>query len=128
METLYFILGALSVVTIIAVVSVFKIKREMSEMVEDRLDVAVNHLSSYIERVERNIDEADNNLEAEINKVDEARGKQHFEHIDYVDTLHNNLMDEMNKLYGYVDSRTDKMATNVSKHIAEINQAVDALK
>ena len=82
----------------------------MSEMVEDRLDVAVNHLSSYIEKVERNIHEEDNNLQAEIDRLRE-----------YADG-------ELNKLYGYVDSRTDKMATNVSKHIAEINQVIDALK
>ena len=31
------------------------------------------------------------------------------------------LKDELNKLYGYVDSRHDKLADGVSKHIADIN-------
>ena len=31
METLYFVLGALSVVTLVAVVSVFKIRKEMGK-------------------------------------------------------------------------------------------------
>jgi signal transduction histidine kinase len=116
METLYFILGALSVVTLIAVVSVFKIRKEMDQMVEDRLDQVVNHLSNYIEKVERYSDAVESRIDSEVNKLNE-----------YVDQLHDNTYKEMDKLYGYVDSRTDKMADGVSKHIAEINQTLDSL-
>ena len=116
METLYFVLGALSVVTLIAVVSVFKIRKEMDQMVEDRLDQTVNHLSSYIEKVERYSDAVESRIDSEVYKLHE-----------YVDQLHDNATGEMDKLYGYVDSRTDKMADSVSKHIAEINQTLGSL-
>jgi phosphoglycerate-specific signal transduction histidine kinase len=114
METLYFVLGALSVVTLIAVVSVFKIRKEMDKMVEDRLDQAVYSLSNYIEKVERYSDAVESRIDSEVNKLHE-----------YVDQLHDNSHREMDKLYGYVDSRTDKMADNVSRHIAEINQRLE---
>ena len=114
METLYFVLGALSVVTLVAVVSVFKIRKEMDKMVDDRLDQTVNHLSSYIEKVERYSDAVESRIDSEVDKL-----------YKYADQLHSKHEDDLNELYRYVDSRTDKMADNVSKHIAEINQRLE---
>jgi len=117
METLYFVLGMLSVVAMAAVVSLFKIRKEMSEMVTDRLDESVNHLSSYIERVERRIDEVEMTFDSNENRV-----------VDYADKLHKQQEESLNDLYRYVDSRTDKMASGISQHIADINKEIDSLR
>lgn len=117
METLYFVLGMLSVVAMAAVVSLFKIRKEMSEMVTDRLDESVNHISSYIEKVERRIDEVEMTFDRNENRV-----------VDYADKLHKQHEESLNDLYRYVDSRTDKMASGISLHIADINKEIDSLK
>ena len=63
-----------------------------------------------IDRIEALIDSKDDNIHK------------------YADQLHNNLYDEMNKFYSYVDSRTDKLATGISGHIADINKEIDSLR
>ena len=39
------------------------------------------------------------------------------EAIDYTDQLNNNTQDEMNKLYGYIDSRVDKLDSKLMDEI-----------
>ena len=59
-------------------------------------------------------------IDQEIDRLDATERKLY----EYADQLHNHLEEEMNKLYGYVDSRTDKMADGFSKHIADINRQI----
>ena len=115
METLYFMLGALSVVTLFAVVSVFRIKSELKEFAQAEAGRTHDLLG-------RSVDELENNLYRKIEELERELDKKEHELFNYSDSLDQNLRDEMEKLYGYVDSRTDKMADGVSKHIAEINQ------
>jgi len=118
MEVLYFVLGALSVVTLFAVVSVFRIKSELKEFTK-------NEISRNYNSVGHTIDELENNLYRRIEDLERMLDKKENELIDYADKLHNHLYDEMNKLYGYVDSRTDKTADGVAKHLAEIYKKLD---
>ena len=108
METLYFVLGMLSVVVVMAVVSVFRIKSELKEFANTEKD-----LYDRIDMIERRIDQ-------EIDRTDQLNHKQY----EYADKLYQNHEDNLNELYKYVDSRTDKMADGISKHIAEINRQI----
>jgi hypothetical protein len=112
MEITSFILGVCAVIVVAMVVGTF-----------------VNYMS--VKRLKEQLDTLDRGIHRQLEQVDEARGKQHFEHIDYVDTLHNNSMDEMNKLYGYVDSRADKLQSQFSSNIVsgvEVKKALDEIK
>jgi uncharacterized membrane protein YvbJ len=92
METTSFILGVAAVIILIMVVVMF-----MNYMEIKNLQKQINIL--------QNIDEAiirDNNaLETRC--------------IDYSNNLDKNLRDELEKLYRYIDSRTDKLETKVYK-------------
>ena len=104
METFYFLAGVCAVILLMMVVGTF-----------------VNYLS--VKQLKDQMITLSKNIES----VDEARGKQHFEHIDYADQLYKNHEDNLNELYKYVDSRTDKMADGISKHIADINSELKAI-
>ena len=116
MEITSFILGVCAVIVLMMVVGTF-----VNYLTTSSLKKEINSLYRDIENLERN-------LSIQIEKVDEARGKQHFEHINYADTLNNNVHDEMNKLYGYVDSRNDKLKDGVSQQIADIYRQLDKLE
>ena len=116
MEITSFILGVCEVIVLMMVVGTF-----VNYLTTSSLKKEINSLYRDIENLERN-------LSIQIEKVDEARGKQHFEHIDYTDTLNNNVHDEMNKLYGYVDSRNDKLENGVSQQIADLYRQLDKLE
>jgi len=116
MEITSFILGVCAVIVLMMVVGTL-----VNYMTTMSLKKEINGLYRDIENLERN-------LFIQIEKVDEARGKQHFEHINYADTLNNNVHDEMNKLYGYVDSRNDKLKDGVSQQIADIYRQLDKLE
>ena len=116
MEITSFILGVCAVIVLMMVVGTF-----VNYLTTSSLKKEINSLYRDIENHERN-------LSIQIEKVDEARGNQHFEHINYTDTLNNNVHDEMNKLYGYVDSRNDKLKDGVSQQIADIYRQLDKLE
>ena len=50
---------------------------------------------------------------------------QDRETIDYTDQLNNNLHDEMNKLYSYVDSRHDKLQDRFEREVENLVRMVD---
>ena len=118
METLYFMLGALSVVTLFAVVSVFRIKSELKNFAQDEVNRTHDLLG-------RSIDELENNLCRKIEDLERELDKKEHELIRYADELYANHEGDLNELYRYIDSRTDKMADGFSKHIASINQELD---
>jgi hypothetical protein len=105
MEITSFILGVCAVIVIMMVVGTF-----------------VNYMSV------KGLKEQLNIVERHIEQVDEARGKQHFEHIDYVDKLHSKHEDDLNELYRYIDSRFDKMENKFRGDIAsgvEVRKIID---
>ena len=92
MEITSFVLGVCAVIVLLMIVG-----------------TSVNYMSL------KKLKEQLNSLEKYINQVDEARGKQHFEHMDYADQLNNNVVSEMEKLYSYTDSRVDKVINELER-------------
>ena len=108
MEITSFILGVCAVIVLMMVVGTF-----------------VNYMSTKQLKEQLNI------VERHIEQVDEARGKQHFEHIDYVDNLHNKSENDISELYRYIDSRFDKMENKFRGDIAsgvEVKKALEEVK
>ena len=105
MEITSFILGVCTVIVLVMVVGTF-----------------VNYMST------KSLKEEINNLWQQAKDDEDARGRQHFEQINYTDTLNNNVHDEMTKLYGYVDSRHDKLENGVSQQIADLYRQLDKLE
>ena len=115
-QTIAFVLGVLAVLAVSGVVSMFKTRVQIKDLyteIEDLQDV-INELEREIHRDNEMLDRR---IDQEIDRVDKVSIQLH----DYADTLNNHTHDEMNKLYAYIDSRTDKMADGISKHIADIN-------
>jgi len=112
MEITSFILGVCAVIVIMMVVGTF-----------------VNYMS--VKQLKEHIDSFERDIYNQLEQVDEARGKQHFEHIDYVDQLYNNAENNMNEIYRYIDSRMDKLETKFSAQLTsgvEVKKALDEIK
>jgi hypothetical protein len=112
MEITSFILGVCAVIVVAMVVGTF-----------------VNYMS--VKQLKEHLDTLDRDIHRQLEQVDEARGKQHFEHIDYVDQLYNNAENNMNEIYRYIDSRFDKTENKFSNQIAsgvEVKKALDEIK
>jgi CHASE3 domain sensor protein len=60
-----------------------------------------------------------------LKKELETLKNQDRETIDYADSLNNHLQDEMDKIYGYVDSRHDKLQDNFQRDIDSIIKMVE---
>ena len=112
MEITSFILGVCAVIVLAMVVGTF-----------------VNYMS--VKQLKEHLDTLERDIHRQLEQVDEARSKQHFEHIDYVDKLHNKHEDDLNELYRYIDSRTDKLHAQFSSNIAsgvEVKKALEEVK
>lgn len=114
METLYFILGALSVVTLVAILRVFMIKKELKEFTNDRLKRAELYFDESTDMLDRRIDQ-------EIDRVDRIEGKL-FEHIDKLDADRYKKLEEV---YTYIDSRTDKLENRIQTKFNDNTSFVD---
>ena len=111
MEITSFILGLCAVIVLMMVVGTF-----------------VNYMS--VKQLKEHLDTLDRDIHRQLEQVDEARGKQHFEHIDYVDQLYNNAENNMNEIYRYIDSRMDKLETKFSAQLTsgvEVKKALDEI-
>ena len=98
MEITSFVLGVCAVIVLMMVVGTF-----------------VNYMS--VKQLKEHLDTLDRDIHRQLEQVDEARGKQHFEHIDYVDQLYNNAENNMNEIYRYIDSRMDKLESKFKSDI-----------
>lgn len=114
METLYFILGALSVVTLVAILRVFMIKKELKEFTNDRLKRAELYFDESTDMLDRRIDQ-------EIDRVDRIEAKL-FEHIDKLDADRYKKLEE---IYTYIDSRTDKLENRIQTKFNDNTSFVD---
>ena len=92
MEITSFILGVCAVVVVTMIVGTF-----------------VNFMS--FKTLKRDF----NGLVVDLNDTNRELRLKEEQIIHYVDKLHNNHDGEMNKLYGYVDSRTDKLEAKMYK-------------
>ena len=92
METTSFILGVAAVIILVMVVVAF-----MNYMEIKNLQKQINILQNIDQELLRNAESMENKC------------------IDYSTNLDRNLRDELEKLYRYIDSRTDKLETKVYK-------------
>ena len=116
MEITSFILGVCAVIVIMMIVG-----------------TSVNHMTIKVLRkeienltiaMERNSEDLYRQLEKQV----EAREKLQAELINYTDQLNNNVMDEMNKLYGYVDSKTDKLDYNIGQQLKQLEKEISRVE
>lgn len=115
-QTIAFVLGVLAVLAVAGVVSMFKTRVQIKDLyaeIED-LQKVINELEREIHRDNEMLDRR---IDQEIDRIDSVSHTLH----EYADQLHSKHEDDLNELYRYVDSRTDKMADGISKHIADIN-------
>lgn len=123
METLYFVLGMLSVVTLLAVVGMVMTANKMRKLTQEQdiLKTLIVNENDGIHREFAKLEQRMGNTLDEAEKLIDTKEQSMF---DYVDKLHAKHEDDLNELYRYVDSRTDKMASGFSKHVAEINRQI----
>lgn len=137
METVYFVLGMLVVVTLWAVMGVFKIKKEMSNLIEDQIEDMGNDLSGYIEEVHSDLekeistfyDQVDSLTDAMysedqqiLSMLDSRLDKMESKLVKYTDELHQDQEDSINEIYRYVNSKFELLKSDIATHIAEINR------
>ena len=115
-QTIAFVLGVFAVLALAGVLNMFKTRVQIKDLYTE-----IEDLQNVINELERDLhrdnEMLDRRIDQEIDRIDSVSHTLH----DYADTLNNHAQDEMNKLYAYIDSRTDKMADGISKHIADIN-------
>ena len=138
METLYFVMGMLSVVVLLAVGGMVMMVRKTGNLekevtnLQDLLREEVRDILNTAARSEHEFGTQLDKLEALLDKKEDElikyADKLYKNHEDSIQDLTFNLKTSVNELYRYVDSRTDKMASGISLHIADINKEIDALK
>jgi hypothetical protein len=74
--------------------------------------------------MERNSEDLYRQLEKHV----EAREKLNTELTNYTDILNNNTQNELNKLYGYVDSRGDKLDYNIGQQLRQLEKEVSRVE
>ena len=123
METLYFVMGMLSVVVLLAVGGMVMMVRKTGN-----LEKEVTNLQDLLREEVRDIlntaARSEHEFGTQLDKLEALLDKKEDELIRYADELHSKHEDDLNELYRYVDSRTDKMADGFSKHIADINRQI----
>ena len=116
MEITSFILGVCAVIVIMMIVG-----------------TSVNHMTIKVLRKEiknltMDMERNSEDLYRQLEKHVEAREKLQTELINYTDQLNNNVMDEMNKLYGYVDSKTDKLDYNIGQQLRQLEKEISRVE
>ena len=120
METLYFMLGALSVITIVAVVSVFSINKKVALMVDDRIVNMERDLSDYISDVAGDLEQEVTELHRRIDDLE-----KHLDSVD--DRLLNEVQESLERSIAHTDSRVDKLESNLNAKFNDNTAFVDLL-
>ena len=112
METIYFMLGALSVVLIAAIVSVFRIKSNVMLEVEDLIAETKDDIIDVIDNIETETEKEFTNIEKDLRDTESE------------------LSAEIKELNRSVDSRVDKLNTRlediIARQIADLYSHVDS--
>tara|TARA_B100000927_G_C16290548_1_gene399308 strand:- start:119 stop:517 length:399 start_codon:yes stop_codon:yes gene_type:complete len=116
METIYFILGALSVVTLVAVLGVFKIKRELEEFSTRKVEALGKDFFDSTDMIERRIDQ-------EIDRVNNIEDKLY----EYIDHVKDECESSREDLYKHIDSRIDKLEARFDSRFTDHASFVDGI-
>ena len=103
-QLLYFVLGVLTVATLVGVVNMFRTAVQVKNL-RDELQTIQDYVDTLAREQDHREELLNRRIDGEIDRIDRIGDKT----IDYADTLNNHVHDEMNKLYAYIDSRTDKL-------------------
>ena len=116
MEITSFILGVGAVIVIMMIVGT-----SVNYMTIKVLRKEIENLTIAMERNSED-------LYRQLEKHVEAREKLHSETINYTDVLNNNAQDEMNKLYGYIDSRVDKLDAGIQRQQRDLEREINRVE
>ena len=116
METIYFILGALSVVTLVAVLSVFTIKRELKEFSSRKVEDITRDFFERTDMLDRRVDQ-------EIDRVNQLVDRTH----EYIDKATDRCSEDIQELYSYIDSRVDKLEARLESKFTDRERFVDGI-
>jgi len=116
MEITSFILGVCAVIVIMMIVG-----------------TSVNHMTIKVLRKEiknltMDMERNSEDLYRQLEKHVEAREKLQSETTNYTDTLNNNVMNELDSLRGYIDSRTDKLDYNIGQQLRQLEKEISRVE
>ena len=116
MEITSFILGVCAVIVIMMIVGT-----SVNHMTIKVLRKEIKNLTNAMERNSED-------LYRQLEKHVEAREKLNTELTTYTDILNNNTQNELNKLYGYVDSRGDKLDYNIGQQLRQLEKEISRVE
>ena len=116
MEITSFILGVCAVIVIMMIVGT-----SVNHMTIKVLRKEIKNLANAMERNSED-------LYRQLEKHVEAREKLNTELTNYTDILNNNTQNELNKLYGYVDSRGDKLDYNIGQQLRQLEKEISRVE
>ena len=116
MEITSFILGVCAVIVIMMIVG-----------------TSVNHMTIKVLRKEikdltMDMERNSEDLYRQLEKHVEAREKLQSETTTYTDALNNNVMKELNIVYGHIDSRTDKLDYNIGQQLRQLEKEISRVE
>ena len=116
MEITSFILGVCAVIVIMMIVG-----------------TSVNHMTIKVLRKEikdltMDMERSSEDLYRQLEKQVKAREKLQSETTNYTDALNNNVMNELDSLRGYIDSRTDKLDYNIGHQLRNLESEVSRVE
>ena len=116
MEITSFILGVCAVIVIMMIVG-----------------TSVNHMTIKVLRKEiknltMDMERNSEDLYRQLEKHVEAREKLNSELINYTDTLNNNVMNEVNNVYGHIDSRVDKLDYGIGQQLRQLEKEISRVE
>ena len=116
MEITSFILGVCAVIVIMMIVGT-----SVNHMTIKVLRKEIKNLTNYMERNSED-------LYRQLEKHEEAREKLNSELINYTDTLNNNVMNELNSVYGHIDSRVDKLDYGIGQQLRQLEKEISRVE
>jgi len=129
METLYFILGALSVVTLVSVVSAFRIESKILSKVDNRICEVEDDLSSYIEETHKDLESEIRNLERDYDERLVNLEKELYTEDQFIVSQMDSRFDKMeNKIYDHVNGSIKNVRDDISKHLADQYSLINEMK
>ena len=116
MEITSFILGVCAVIVIMMIVGT-----SVNYM-------TIKVLRKEIENLTMNMERGSEDLYRQLEKHVEAREKLNSELINYTDTLNNNVMNEVNNVYGHIDSRIDKLDYGIGQQLRQLEREISRVE
>ena len=115
METLYFLLGALTVVVLVTVVGVFKMNSDLDRKITNKISDRIESVWKEIEITRGNLHLDDSNIHSRIDEVSDEIDKREDSRIRSEKELFESLQKQL-------DSRCDKLWAQVNSNY-ELSQS-----